>query len=257
MFSMRKPIIFNTPQEYEEIVVYFANDIHVGSCEYNSRKWDAFEKLLEPKNAYVMFVGDQMENATRKSKSDIYSQTMRPYEQKQWWVNRLRPISHKVICIIDGNHEYNRTAKEVDDFPLYDVALGVGIEDRYRAESAFVDIGVGKFRPGSDRQYRYVGYAVHKAQNNVNYGTADAIDGIDFFVSGHTHKPMDKPLGKLVYDGKNKTVSERTIENIVSGTFLKYGGYGARAGYRPSSQKLYKLILDGKSKKITTVGFHV
>lgn len=255
MYSMRKPIIFNTPTDIDEAVIYFANDIHLGSGEFIHKKWDAFERLLEPRNAFVMFVGDQMENATRKSKSDIYSQTLRPFEQKQWWVNRLRPISHKVICIIDGNHEYNRTAKEVDDFPLYDVALGVGLEERYRPEAAFVDIGVGSRDP--KRQWHYVGYAVHKAQNNVNYGTADAIDGIDFFVSGHTHKPQDKPLGRLVYDAKNKSVYERTVENIISGSFLKYGGYGARAGYRPTSQKLYKLVLDGKSKKITTIGFHI
>ena len=256
MFSMRKPIIFNTPHEFEEIVIYFANDIHTSSAEFSPRKWDAFERLLEPKNCYVIFVGDQLEGATRNGKSDVFG-AMRPYEEKQWWVNRLRPIAPKTICIVDGNHEFNRFSRDTDCYPLYDIALAVGIEDRYRSEAAFVDIGVGRYRPSQDKQFRYVGYAVHKAQNNMNYGTADGIDGIDFFVSGHTHKPMDKPLGKLVYDSKSKTVSERTVENIVSGSFLSYGGYGARAGYRPTSQKLYKMVLDGKSKKITTIGFHI
>lgn len=256
MYSMRKPIIFNTPFEHEEIVVYFANDLHRSSAEFSPRKWDAFERLLEPKNAYVMFVGDLLDNATRHSKSDVFG-GMRPYEEKQWWVNRLRPLAPKTILILDGNHEFNRSSRDTDCYPLYDIALAIGIEDRYRSEAAFVDIGVGRYRPSQDKQFRYVGYAVHKAQNNMNYGTADGIDGIDFFVSGHTHKPMDKPLGKLVYDTKTKTVSERTVENIVSGSFLSYGGYGARAGYRPTSQKLYKMVLDGKSKKITTIGFHL
>lgn len=255
MYSMRKPIIFNTPYEFDEIVVYFANDIHVGSGEFSSRKWDAFEKLLEPKNAYVMFVGDQLENALRNAKSDSY-RGMRPHEEKEWWIKHLRPIAPKTICLIDGNHE-QRTSKDTDMFPLYDIALAVGIEDRYRSEAAFVDIGVGKRCPSSNRQYRYVGYAVHKAQNNLKYGTVDGVWNVDFCVSAHKHAPADLPHGYLVYDGKNKSISERTVENIVSGSFLEYGGYGARAGYRPASQKLYKMVLDGKSKKITTVGFHL
>lgn len=257
MFSYKKPIIFNTPHDLEEVVIYFANDIHVGNILFDNRKWDAFERLLEPRNAFVIFVGDIMENATRNSKSCVYSQTLRPHEQKQWWVNRLRPLKPKIICITDGNHEYNRSAKEVDDFPLYDIALGVGIEDRYRAEAAFVDIGVGRHRAGSDKQWRYVGYVTHQAQNLSNYGLADAIDGIDFCVSGHTHKPRDLPLSKLVYDSKRKSVSEKPVENIVSGSFLSHGDYGMRQGKRPVSKKLYKLVCSGHTKSIESIGFYV
>lgn len=68
---------------------------------------------------------------------------------------------------------------------------------------------------------------------------------------------MDKPLGKLVYDPMNKQVRERSVENIVGGHFLTYGGYGEREGYRPTSQKLFSLILDGRSKDIETRGFHL
>ena len=110
---------------------------------------------------------------------------------------------------------------------------------------------------GGTRQVHYVARVNHKAQNNVNYGTADGFDGIDIFVSGHTHKPMDKPLGKLVYDTSNKKVYEKTVENIVAGHFLDFGGYGERAGYRPTSQKLYSIILSGKKKAIETRGFHL
>lgn len=256
MQSLRKPILFNIPAEIGDVILYFASDMHRGSAEYNEQKWRGFEKLLEEPNAYVIFVGDQMENATRSSKSDVYTQTMRPHEQKQWWTNNMRPYKDKVIAIVDGNHEA-RSAKDADNFPLYDIALALGIEDRYRSEAAFVDIGVGQRRQCDERQHHYIGYCVHKAQNLVNYGTADAIDGIDFFVSGHTHKPMDKPLGKLVYNANKKSVLERSVENIVSGSFLNYGGYAARGGMRPASQKLHKLILNATEKRIETIGFYI
>ena len=255
--SFKAPIIFNTDKSLENIHLYIASDMHKGSAEFSDRKWREFEKLLEPKNAFVMFVGDQHEFATRSSKSDVYTQRIAPHEQKEWWARHMMEYKEKIVSIIDGNHEFNRASRDADMFPLYDIALALGIEDRYRSEACFVDIGVGQRRPGEEKQVRYVGYSVHKAQNLTNFGTADAIDGIDFFVSGHTHKPMDKPLGKLVYDAKRKLVAEKSVENIVSGSFLDYGGYGARGGYRPTSQKLYKLVLSGKEKKIETVGFYV
>ena len=107
------------------------------------------------------------------------------------------------------------------------------------------------------KQVRYVFRVQHQAKNNVNHGTADGFEGIDVFVSGHTHKPADKPLGKLIYDTKNKTVAHKDVENIVCGHFLRFGGYGERAGYRPTSQKLYSVILSGRKKAIETRGFHL
>lgn len=258
MLSSRVPIIFNTPKGLDYIQLLIAADIHVGNAQFDDRKWDAFEKLLEDKHTYVIFCGDQMEYATRTSKSDIYEQKLRPAEQKRWWIDRLSRHPDKVAAIIDGNHEFNRASKDVDAFPLYDIALLLGIEDRYRSEAAFIDIGVGERKDTSvGKQVQYVGRLCHKAHNTMKYGTADSIEGIDFFVSGHTHNPMDKPLGKLVYDVHNKVIRERSVENIVSGHFLQYGGYGERGGMRVTSQKIYSLILDGRKKSIETRGFHL
>ena len=159
---------------------------------------------------------------------------------------------------MDGNHEFNRASKDADSFPLYDIALALGIEDRYRSEGAFLDIGVGESGHGKGKQTRYVFRVQHQAKNNVNYGTVDGFEGIDVFISGHTHKPMDKPSGRLVYDSKNKFVSQKDVENIVAGHFLRFGGYGERGGYRPTSTKLYSVVLVGKKKKeIKTLGFHL
>lgn len=258
MISSRIPILFETPRNLEYIQLLLVSDMHNGSAEFDERKWNEFEKLLEDEHNYAVFCGDQMEYATRTSKSDVYEQKLRPSEQKRWWIERMRKYPDKIAAIIDGNHEFNRASKDADNFPLYDIAVLLGIEDRYRSEAAFIDIGVGRRKDtGADKQVQYVGRLTHKAQNLSSYGLADAFDGIDFFVSGHTHKPMDKPLAKLVYDSHNKIVREKSVENIVCGHFLQYGGYGERNGYRPQSQKLYSLILDGTRKTIETRGFYV
>ena len=258
MKSPRVPIQISLPYDADSVQIYIASDMHNGSAQFSEKKWNAFEEALSQPNAYVIFVGDQMEYATRQSKSDVYTQKLSPRQQKDWWVEHLEPFAKegKVLCVVDGNHEFNRASKDADDFPLYDIALALGIKDRYRSEAAFVDIGVGRIgRAG--KQVHYVFRVQHQANNNGNYGTADGFEGIDAFVSGHTHKPMDKPLGKMIYDTSNKKVYEKTVENVVGGHFLEYGGYGERAGYRPTSQKMYSVILCGKKKAIETRGFHL
>lgn len=257
MKSSRLPILVNLPDSITSAEIFLASDIHVGSAEFDERRWELFEEMIQQPNSYVIFAGDQMEYATRSSKSDVYTQKLSPSQQKKWWIEHLRKYKDKVLCIVDGNHEFNRASKDADDFPLYDIALALGIEDRYRSEAAFVDIGVGDGGHGKGKQVRYVFRVCHQAKNNVNYGTADGFEGIDVFVSGHTHKPQDLPRPKLVYDSKNKAVSQKDVENIVCGHFLRYGGYGERNGYRPSSTKMYSVILSGKKKAIETRGFHI
>jgi hypothetical protein len=61
----------------------------------------------------------------------------------------------------------------------------------------------------------------------------------------------------LVYDARNHAVSFKSVDVINCGAFLTYGGYGAQNGYRPKSDKLYKLVLHGGEKRIETVGFYL
>lgn len=257
MKSPRVPILVNLPEELEQAEILIAADVHTGSAEFDENRWRRFEELLQRPDTFVIFAGDQLEYATRQSKSDVYTQQMPPSMQKEWWIDHLMQYRSKVLCLVDGNHEFNRASKDADSFPIYDIALALGIKDRYRSEAAFVDIGVGSGGHGKGKQVHYVFRVQHQAKNNVNHGTADGFEGIDVFISGHTHKPMDKPLSKLVYDAKNKSVTQKDVENIVSGHFLRFGGYGERGGYRPTSTKLYSVILSGKKKLIETRGFHL
>ena len=55
--------------------ILLAADIHTGSAEFDEKRWELFEELLKKPNVYVIFAGDQMEYATRQSKSDVYTQT--------------------------------------------------------------------------------------------------------------------------------------------------------------------------------------
>ena len=77
---------------------------------------------------------------------------------------------------------------------------------------------------------------------------------------GHDHEPRDHARAHLCYDRQRRELKVRSVEMLNSGSFLNYGGYGARAGYRPKSDKMYKLVLHAdrnRQKVVETVGFYL
>lgn len=65
----------------------------------------------------------------------------------------------------------------------------------------------------------------------------------------------DRPRAKLVFDKYNNKITKKNIECINCGSFLSFGGYGAKSAYRPQSDKLYVLRISGKKKSMQTIGF--
>ena len=253
-----RPILFDTDGRFDEIEVIPIHDLHVGNKCFSEKLWYKMKKyILERENRFVIFAGDMMENAIPGSKSDVFTQKMNPYEQKEFFAEQLADLKGRVLCITDGNHERNRSTKSCGLYPLYDCAQIAGIPEVYRPHFAFIDIGVGSGGHGDGKQVHYVGYVIHQAKDLKNFSSADTIDGIDFMVYGHDHDPKDHPRSKLCYDAKNKFVTQKDVEVINCGSYMNYGGYAADGAYRPLASKKYSLILDGKTKSVSTRGFHL
>lgn len=256
--SDNKPIKIKFPVEKEYVDIYFIHDVHYGSELFNMRKWEALKEIiLNDENAYVCFVGDLMENAIPNSKSDVFTQTHSPSEQKEWVTNQLKDFAHKTLAVVPGNHENNRTTKVSGLYPLYDCCLLAGIGEKYRDTIAFLDLGVGKSKKNKNKQVHYFGQIQHQAKDLKSYHSADFTDGIDFFGNGHNHKPKDDPTAKLVFDIHNKVIYKRNVECINCGSFCVFGGYGAKGAYKPQSDKMYKLRLFSNEKRMETTGFYV
>ena len=253
----------NTPivvdfEVLEKIELYFVHDLHYGSAQFDERKWKALKKrIAEDDNAMVCWLGDMMENSIPDSKSDIFEQTASPQEQMDFVEAQLADLKDKTIVVIPGNHEFNRTTKKSGIYPLYQACKTVGMSERYRNDMAFVDIGVGCRKKDRSQRNRYVGQLQHSAKSLRRYCSSDFTDGIDFFAYGHDHDPSDHPRAKTVYNPYAKAVTRRNIEVIDCGSFLDFGGYGARSAYRPLSDKMYALTLSGTDKAMETRGFYV
>lgn len=252
------PIKIKFPIEKEYVDIYFIHDVHFGSELFDMKKWEKLKDIiLKDDNNYVCFVGDLMENAIPNSKSDVFTQTHSPAEQKEWVTNQLKDFAHKTLAVVPGNHENNRTTKMCGLYPLYDCCLLAGIGDKYRDTIAFIDIAIGKYYGRKHKQMHYFGQIQHRAKDLKNYHSCDYSDGIDFFANGHDHEAKDRPRAKLIFDIHNKIIYKRNVECLNSGSFCVFGGYGAKGAYRPQSDKMYKLRLFGNEKRMETTGFYV
>jgi predicted phosphodiesterase len=261
MQSDMTPVLFNCPRDFRSVEIYPIHDLHYGNEQFDLAKWKRLkEEILSQPNRYCVLVGDLMEMAVPNSKSDVFSQTVPPDVQKEWISYEMEQLKERIIAVVGGNHEHNRATKLCGLYPLYDACCWARIQDRYRENFAVIDIGVGARSGVQQRQYHYVGFATHKAKELKNWSTVDTLEGFDFMLYGHDHDPKEHARAHLVYDTKNKNVLTKTVETVNCGSFLTYGGYAARAAYRPPADKLYKLVLCPKNdtdKQMKTIGFYL
>ena len=253
-----KPIICTLPKDLDYADIYFLHDIHFGSELFDERKWKALKSRIQNDDrAYICWIGDLIENAIPNSKSDVFTQKYSPAEQKEWAAQELFELRKKTLSVVAGNHEHNRTTKMCGLYPIYDICMLAGISEKYRDTTAYLDVGIGTRKDQKNKQVHYFGQTQHVAKDLKNYGTSDYTDGIDFFAYGHDHTPHDRPRAKMVFDHHNKVIYKMNIENLNSGSFCNFGGYGAKGAYRPQSDKMYRLRIFGDKKTMESTGFYL
>ncbi len=240
-------------------------DVHLGA---EGSAWQQFYRFIdqikgEP-DTYVTLQGDLIDNGLKNSVTNVYRQTMRPYEQKREMAKALEPIRDKILCIIPGNH-CRRSSKEADADPTYDIAAKLDLEDRYRESIAFIRIGLGKRTAGKIRDLKphvYYLACMHGAGGGSLPGAGinradrylQALDGVDVFIHGHTHKPYALRGSKLVLDPANKIVKQRPTLAMCAGQWLDYVGYPVEKQLNPVALPgANKLVLFGDKYKFEAV----
>lgn len=258
MYPETKPIIFKCPKEFDSVEIYPVHDTHFGNECCNMEKYLKLrDHILSARNRYVIWVGDLMENALPGSKSDPLSQTMTPFQQQEFITEQFCLLKDRTIAIVDGNHEGNRSLKMAGLYPLFSAASIAGISDRFRSAYAVVDIAVGKGADGhKNRQQRYSGYICHVAKESKNISVTDFLEGFDFVMYGHDHDVKSHPREHLCYDKNTRSFCQRSVVTVDAGSYLYYGGYGARAGMKPKSGRAYKMFLyGGRNERIEPLEF--
>lgn len=224
-------------KEHPTITIYPIGDLHLGSIEANEKAWSEFvEYISKEPDAYIVIVGDMLDNATKNSVASPFEQRYRPLEAKNILADYLKPIAEKILCGVRGNHE-NRSVKDVDLDPLYDVFCRLNIEDRYRAGTAFLALTLGERTRGQGKGTR----AIQNYNIVVTHGTGggkqagsginnqhrfgNSIDGADVLITGHTHVPAITKPSKVVFDSRQTDIRTEPFACVQCCSWLAYSGY--------------------------------
>ena len=259
-----KTIKIDLPRELKQVELHIFADEHLGDerCD-TKRLMERIEYVKNTPTAYCILNGDIIDNATKTSIGDTYSQEFNPMEQLQKAVDLFEPIKDKILCITHGNHE-NRTYQKEGINLSYLIAQQLGLSTRYTPTSALCFIRFGEALSGLKesngsgklRKICYTLYVLHGSGGGRKEGAkairladmASIID-TDIYIHSHTHLPMIMKQGFHRIDPRNSTVAIVTKLFVNTAANLDYsGGYGEAQAFKPTSKDTPIIYLSGSKK---------
>lgn len=258
-----KVIKIDLPRELSSIELHTFADEHIGDEHSDIKRLiERIEYVKNTPHAYCILNGDLMDNATKTSIGDTYTQVFNPMEQLARAVEMFAPIKDKILCITHGNHE-NRTYKKEGINLSCLIAEQLGLADRYTPTSATLFVRMGENSNGRKeskgsgklRQICYTIYVLHGSGGGRKEGAkairladmASIID-CDIYIHSHTHLPMIMKQGFHRIDPRNNTVALVTKLFVNTAANLNYGGYGEAGAFKPSSKDTPVIYLSGEQK---------
>ena len=254
-----KVIKVNLSKDLTGIELHTFADEHIGDEHSDvSRVIERIEYVKNTPNAYCILNGDIVDNATKTSIGDTYTQVFNPMEQIARAVELFSPIKHKILAITHGNHE-NRTYKKEGINLSSIIATQLGLADKYSPTSAvlFLRFGQGNGKTHF-RKMCYTIYALHGSGGGRKEGAkairladmASIID-CDIYIHSHTHLPMIMKQGFHRIDTTNSSVALVDKLFVNTAANLKYGGYGEAGEFKPSSMDTPIIYLNGSKKEFS------
>ncbi len=252
------------PNYYSRIEIEIFSDLHLGSkkCDYKAIQ-KRIERVKENSGVYAIILGDVLNNSTKTSVGDVYSEELTPMEQVKLAIRTFEPIKHKIIGVCSGNHERRSYKTDGVDL-LYFMCAELGIAERYDYCSLLLFIRVGHStnhsRTGKNaRQVCYTLYMTHgDGQGGRTIGgkanglqRRGQIVDADIIVTGHTHAPLSFRDCCYTIDCSNSCVNTKEQLFVNASATLDYEEYAELYGMKPSSKQSPVLILNGTKKEMS------
>lgn len=241
-----------------EIQIVPLGDLHVGDEFFNLTKLEKTIKYIsQTPNCYTIFNGDLLNNALKTSASDSYREKLTIEQQQDLLIKLLYPIKDKILYMTQGNHEYRSSVLAGID-PLRYVAKALGLleKGRYSDNSYILNLQFGKNKtPKTPNQF--IIYGIHGSGSGGRRmgSTVNALEDLtkicpnaDLYLHSHTHVPIHYTDICLMYNRQRRYVEEfsRTFVNTCS--FVNYGGYAERFGYKLTDQTPSIIFVKFKQK---------
>lgn len=237
-------------RKLKEVWIVPISDAHYGHPLFSLKHFKrTVDFIANQENVFTFLNGDLIEAVTRASKGNIYKQTVEPKMQRKNITELLRPIAHKILGSVQGNHEH-RISDQASEDPSELIAEALHIP--YRPSGMLVKISFGDYNNRTKgKPFVFWGYFTHgyggartKGGKNVKVERASTFVGANFYCMSHDHVSNASPSNYLLPDNRThidektgfrigKVTSLRKLE-IKTNAYLKWGDYAETGGFPPT-----------------------
>ena len=231
-------------KERELEIVPFG-DVHYGSkgCRIDKLK-NLFKWVLSKPNVYLIGMGDYLDCILPTDKRRYEPDEDEAYDNltalQDGMLEMLRPLKHRIICLLTGNHEYLLKKDGFGD-PTCHFSNKLGI--RYGGYSAYIKI---RIKPKTHQRSlllwchhgwfsgRKRGSKVNNLEDNMAYYDAD------IYLTGHSHDLWATRKSRIHWGGAKDVIFANTgsfLETAKIGTM----SYSERANYPPQKLGVVKI----------------
>lgn len=254
-----KAIKIDLSEELKEIEIMPVADYHWADPNSDHGKIVRdIEYIRTHDNVYCVLNGDLMDCAIASSIGDTYGSTATPMDELRACVELFKPIAHKCLCVVPGNHEARHYRTNGIDLTEL-MCRQLGIEDRYSPTTALIFLRLGRdcVPQHHGRKVAYTIFCSHgngggkkeggKIQRLVDLST---IVDADIYVVGHTHLPALLKDSFARPNMANSSITYGTRLYINTSAKLNYGGYGETGGFKPPCTDTPIIHLSGTRKEM-------
>ena len=225
-------IDLSLPLSFDYVYLVPISDVHFGDPLTDTKTLKKYVEWVERNpNAYVLFLGDILNCATKDSASDIYREELSVFEACELVWDTFRNISNRVLGWTEGNHE-RRLYTHTKGY------IGSHICSKYRwrffRDYAFLKLRFGARKNGKPLVYTV--YAVHgegpvgvtKGAKINKLQSLNRLLHADIYLMGHLHDSICFREPFYLPDLRNGKVDKIERHFVLTGSFLRYGDYAAR-----------------------------
>ena len=194
--------------EFTELKIVVISDLHYGNPYCSIKHFmRTVDFIRTNEDCYCFLNGDMCESSIRTSKGDIFRQVGTPQDQRDWVIEQLLPIQHKVLGVCTGNHE-ERINKETGVDISKDIASALGVP--YRAEGMLYKLSFGDGNNShSGKPFVFWHYMSHgyggartKSAKAVKVERMSTWIHADFYTMSHDHVVSVAPDIYLMPDNR-------------------------------------------------------
>lgn len=252
-----KPIKIDLSADFKEIEIMPVADYHW--ADPNSDH-DAIMKdiayIRDNDNVFCVLNGDLLNCAIASSVSDVYAR-ITPMEELRICAELFKPIAHKILCVVPGNHErrhYRTNGIDITEL----MCREIGIADRYSPTTALLFVRVGE--QSGKFHGRKVPYVIHVSHGNGGGRKEGAkiqrlvelslVVDADIYICGHSHLPALLPDRFFRSNANNSSVTQVERLYVNTSSKLQYSNsYGEVLGMKPNSTATPLITLCGTHKE--------